>query len=174
MAVEGPTKAGLAALTRAQAYIGVREQPPGSNRGKLIDLWNERAGVPVGSSYCCAFVHSNFSEVGVEVDGDGSKGDDDAYVPSMYSECSAKGMARSRPYRGYVVCFDWNQDGILDHTGHIEKVLALRWAGSRFVGLLRTVEANTGSGLSGSQSDGDGVYRRWRWVNSSTRFLRVG
>lgn len=32
---------------------------------------------------------------------------------------------------------------------------------------------HTPSGLAGSQSDGDGVYVRTRWVNSSARFLRI-
>lgn len=156
----------LRALERAHRYTFVREHPPGSNRGNQIDSWNEVAGVPLGSPYCASFHHAMFHAEGVELGGG-------AYCPTVYSWGKAHGYEVGRPFRGDSVLFDWNQDGELDHIGFVDKVLALRWRGGRFVGLLRTVEANTSSGLSGSQSDGDGVYVRWRWVNASTRFLRV-
>lgn len=168
MAVKKPLR--LRVLARATTYVGVREKPPGSNRGTLIDAWNQLANVPAGSPYCDAFVHAMHHAEGYEL---GSPKADDAYCPATLAMCQRNGWEVKRPYRGDLVFYDWNSDGVADHVGVIDRVLALRWRGGRFVGLLRAVEANTSSGLSGSQSDGDGVYRRTRWVNASTRFVRV-
>lgn len=43
-------------LEIANKYVGVAEEPHGSNRGKLIDKWNLQCNVPVGSFWCCSFV----------------------------------------------------------------------------------------------------------------------
>lgn len=160
----------LRALALAQKHVGVKENPPGSNRGALIDSWNRLANVPLGSSYCDAFVHAMFHDAGYEL---GDPKADDAYCPATLALCASNGWEVRRPLREDVVFYDWNADGVADHVGFVEHVLALRWRGGRFVGLIRTVEANTSSGLRGSQSDGDGVYRRTRWVNSATRFVRI-
>ena len=156
----------LRVLERAQRYVGVGETPPGSNRGSLIDGWNRLAGVPLGSPYCASFGHAMYHAEGYELGGA-------AYCPAVLSWGRGKGFEVRRPLRGDISLYDWDQDGTVDHFGIVEKVLALRWRGGRFVGLLRTVEANTSASLRGSPSNGDGVHRRWRWVNSSTRFLRV-
>jgi lysozyme len=154
------------ALDRALANLGVREH--GYNRGPEIDRWNRLSRVPLGSSYCASFVHAMYLDSGFEL-----PGDLDAYCPSVCRALNARYGEVRRPRRCDLVFFDWNQDGILDHVGFVERVLSLRWNGKRFVGLVQTIEANTSSGLSGSQSDGDGVFRRRRWVNASTRFARV-
>jgi len=36
-------------LTLANKYVGVSEEPFGSNRGDLIDKWNRQSNVPLGS-----------------------------------------------------------------------------------------------------------------------------
>lgn len=156
----------IRALERAHRYTWVREVPRGSNRSRKIDEWNRTAGVPAGSPYCDSFHHSMFWAEGVYVGGG-------AYCPATFDWGKAAGLEVTRPLRGDSVFFDWDGNGELDHVGFVDRVLALRWRGGRFIGLLRTVEANTSSGLAGSQSDGDGVYVRTRWVNSSTRFLRI-
>ncbi len=43
-------------LSIANKYVGVAEDPHGSNRGTLIDKWNQQSNVPVGSFWCCSFV----------------------------------------------------------------------------------------------------------------------
>lgn len=40
----------------ANKYIGITEQPVGSNRGPLIDRWNSNAHAPLGSFWCASFV----------------------------------------------------------------------------------------------------------------------
>lgn len=172
---DGPTRVGLAALTIATRYVGTMEQPPGSNRGPLIDKWNKAAHVALGSPYCDSFQNSVWAEAGVKLGKGWENGS--AYCPATLAWGQKQGWERRRPWKGFLVFFDWDQDGVVDHVGIVAGVSALRWQGikanRRFVGLIRTIEANTSPGLTGSQSDGGGVYRRTRWVNSSTRFLRV-
>lgn len=157
---------------RSASYIGTLENPAGSNRGPDIDRWNKLAKVPLGSPYCASHQHAMYLAEGYELGGGWANAD--SYCPDLFMWGRGKGLEVFRPRRWDLVLFDWDQDGVLDHVGSVERVLALRWTrAGRFVGLVRTVEANTGPGLRGSQSDGDGVHRRWRWVNESTRFLRV-
>ena len=56
--------------------------------------------------------------------------------------------------RGDVVLFDWDSDGITDHVGIVEANLGDGW--------LQTIEGNTSGSNAGSQSAGNGVWRRQR------------
>ena len=56
--------------------------------------------------------------------------------------------------RGDVVLFDWDRDGLTDHVGIVEANLGDGW--------LQTIEGNTSPSNAGSQSAGNGVYRRQR------------
>lgn len=55
---------------------------------------------------------------------------------------------------GDIVLFDWHGDGSTDHVGIVEANLG--------GGVLQTIEGNTSSGAYGSQSAGNGVWRRHR------------
>ena len=143
-------------LLRATAFIGTREQPPGSNRGSSIDRWNRQAGVPVGSPWCMSFVHAMYAAEGKTLGGWASVGDFARWA-------TAQGWQVGRPRRGDVGCLDWNADDWPDHAVIVERVLALRWRGSRFVGWIQYVAGN----------DGDAVSRRRLWVPASSRFARV-
>jgi hypothetical protein len=53
----------------ASKYVGVTEEPLGSNRSKLIDQWNTAVGVPVGSFWCASFVSAvvrDFEKLGID------------------------------------------------------------------------------------------------------------
>lgn len=53
----------------ALKYVGVTEEPLGSNRGKLIDDWNVAVNVPVGSFWCASFVSAvvrEFNKSGIQ------------------------------------------------------------------------------------------------------------
>lgn len=158
----------LRALRRARIYVGVREQPPGSNRGLLIDRWNRAAIGTVGVSWCASFVHGMFLAVGRTLPGGASVGAIGAWARSV-------GDLVLRPRKADLVCFDWSGGTIFaDHIGFVEKVLALRFKNGRFTGYIQTIEGNTGGTNAGSQSNGDGVYRRRRWVvGISAQFVRV-
>lgn len=62
--------------------------------------------------------------------------------------------------RGDIVLFDFNNNGTSDHIGIVTKV------GS---GYIETIEGNTGNG---SNTNGDGVYRRKRYKSQVNYFVR--
>lgn len=43
-------------ISIAEKYVGVSENPVGSNRGPLIDRWNTNVNAPLGSFWCASFV----------------------------------------------------------------------------------------------------------------------
>lgn len=161
----------LRALERARGYIGTTEQPPGSNRGPLIDEWNRTAGVPAGSYWCCSFVHSMFQLCGKTLPGGASVG-------NLLRSARDVGWVVKRPRRGDLVCFEFGEGAWAydDHIGHVDRVLALRWSGGRFSGWIQTIEGNTSAqgDTTGSQSNGGGVFPRRRWIRGiGATFVRV-
>lgn len=162
-----------AALAWAATKLGIVEKPPFSNRGHAIDLWNTAAGAPLGSPYCCSFVHTAFKKQGFDLPGGAS-------VALVLAGARARGWLVQRPRRGDLVCFDFGTGKYGpygDHIGMVERVLALRWSGGVFVGWIQTVEANTSAqgDWGGSQSNGGGVFRRRRWIRApiAAKFVRV-
>lgn len=163
------------ALSRATRFLGFKEESADSNQGPYdptlqggISYWQRRTNGVTGYPWCAAFVYNMFLDVHVDLKERGLK------LPSWVVDWVRWGRASGyevlRPLKGDVVCFDWNEDQTRDHMGFVEKVLALRWRGKRFVGYIRTIEGNT---AAGNDSNGGQVQRRWRWVNSSTVFLRI-
>jgi hypothetical protein len=167
MAIVKPAR--LRALDRALTHVGVTENPPNSNRGLLIDKWNRQAVGVVGVYWCASFVHSMFAAVGFPLWGGGS-------VSAIVEGARKRKMIVSRPRRGDLVCFDFDQDGSKDdHIGFVVRVLALRWLNGTFVGWVKTCEGNTSSGAAGSQDNGGGVFIRRRWIrgNIAATVVRV-
>lgn len=161
-------------LSTARSQLGVREDPPGSNR-QPFGAWYTSLGHPGfnGVSWCAEFVSWVFAHsVGL-----GPIEHEWAYVPYMVTRSRQLGRfipaAQLQP--GDVIFYDWTGDGLADHVGLVEQVLG----GGRYV----TLEGNTSSGDAGSQSNGDGVYRRqrgpayvlggWRPAYVSARRVRV-
>lgn len=69
---------------------------------------------------------------------------------------------------GDLVIFDWGGDGKVDHIGFVEK---------NYGSYIQTIEGNTSSGNSGSQSNGGEVHRRtrnWSTVNCVIAVPYVG
>ncbi len=161
-----PRPARLVALDYARKYVGVKEDPKRPNRGPLIDKWNKAAGVSVGSPWCMSFMRFCFAQAGVTLGGGASVGFFEEWAV-QHGELIVK-----RPFAGDVVCYRWDSDDWPDHVGLVEKVLALRWHGREFAGLVRTIEGNTSPGIRGSQANGGGVYRRTRWARNC-RFVRI-
>lgn len=161
--VVGPSKAGLAALAVAQQKVGVREVPPNSNWGPSVSKFLASVGITTPAAWCLAFVHWCFLQGGKTLGGGG-------LVQAFEDWAKANGEIVTRPFKGDCACYDWNSDGWADHTGIVEKVLALRWKGKLFVGWVQTIEGNTGG--SGLLTGPDGVYRCRRWIGSC-KFVRV-
>lgn len=89
----------------------------------------------------------------------------EAYCPYMKNKAKQAGMLvdkhAARP--GDIVLFDWGGDGVCDHVGIVEKN-----CGS----YLQTIEGNTSTGTTGSQSNGGRVARRTRSFNSVNCVIR--
>lgn len=146
-------------LARAAARIGYYapdDPQPGSEAGRY---WAARTGQQwlAGPSdsvwWCMLFVSMCLDECGqINAIGGFSFNTDytvnkvrqhpDAYFVSVYD---------ARP--GDVVIYNWDGGGT-DHVGFVEKNLG--------GGTLQTIEGNTSSGDYGSQSAGNGVWRRVR------------
>ena len=62
--------------------------------------------------------------------------------------------------RGDIVLFDFNRNGTSDHIGIVTKVTS---------SYIETIEGNTGNG---SNTNGDGVYRRTRYKSNVNYFVR--
>jgi len=49
-------------LSVAQSQVGMMEKPSGSNRGKEVESYQARVGIPAGTFWCAAFVYFCFDE----------------------------------------------------------------------------------------------------------------
>lgn len=139
-------------LAFARSHIGVTEQPAGSNRGQLIDVWQRDVDM-LGQSWCGAFVHAALAAGGVK--GLSSRM---RYCPYIVDDGKAgvNGLVKlvtwadAKP--GDLAVYQWDT-GAVDHVGIIE---------SMGNGLLTAIEGNTSNSQVGSQSNGGGVFRRTR------------
>lgn len=147
-------------LVIAARYVGTVERG-GYNRGKDIDEWNRYAGAPVGSSYCASFVSWCLGQARVR-----SPRIRTAWARNFIQRgrsVSAQDVliGKYKPKPGDIVVW------IRERGGHVGYVAAWdRRSGA-------TIEANTSSGVRGSQANGDGVYRRQRMIQPFSAFRIV-
>lgn len=97
-----------AIIARACSVVGATESD-GPNRSILIDSWNRRCGVPLGSPYCAAFVSWCISVPG---------------LPEV-KNASAQGLGRQLRATDLILPGDvmWFPTG--EHTGHCGIVIGL-------------------------------------------------
>ncbi|MFE4355102.1 peptidoglycan-binding protein [Kitasatospora sp. NPDC056800] len=76
-----------------------------------------------------------------------------AYCPSHVNWFKQRGQWSEYPRVGAIVFYDWDGDGVADHVGIVESFTDTT---------ITALEGNTSSGNAGSQSNGDGCYRRVR------------
>ena len=162
--VRPPSTIGLAALNEATRHIGVKEDPPGSNRTAFGEWFGEN-GVPwcnIFVSYCFQLgagytICDGVAGPGV-VPGKGC-----AYVPTTEHWLSASGMwvGRTDPQPGDIAIFNWD-GGQPDHIGIVQQVHGN--------GIFTTVEGNTSAS---SNSNGGEVMQRLRHISQVDGFGRV-
>lgn len=142
----------IAYLEKAKSYIGWEENPPNSNINPFAPIVGHANGYP----YCASYVEAVAKEVGLVLP------TKSAYTPRVADDFKlARQWFTDNGRPGDLALFDFpdKQRGI-QHIGIVESVLP---------GFVITIEANTSSGLAGSQDNGGGVYRRTR-----PRFYVVG
>ncbi len=159
----------------ARDYLGVRENPPKSNRGPDVDRFIRVGGglTPEGNHYawCASFVSDVVTECytradGVELDFTGP--------PQFKGSPAALGLLHSNPGLRLKAptancVFVMDHGGGKGHTGFVVEVLP--------GGHLHTIEGNTGPGPAAPEKDreGDGVYERFdRKISDCVGFLRIG
>ena len=148
------------ALHVASGYIGVREQPAGSNK-VMFSEWYGMTG-----PWCLMFLTYCFVKAGSKSFIKGSKY---AYCPYLLTDAKAsrnglRVIPKTDVRTGDIVLFDWNHDGTADHVGIVAKPPAKKKA------TFTTIEGNT-SGTN--PSDGGMVALVERKVTDVIAFVRV-
>ena len=149
---------GLAAIEVARAEIGVREEPPGSNRGRRVDEYLRGVGLdPAGGSFawCAAFVYFCFGKA-AGATGRRNPLTKTAGVLAHWNRAETSGARRIKKADaaanpslvrvGQIFCIDFG--GGAGHTGIVTGIQS---------GKLLTIEGNTNDGGS---RDGIGVFAR--------------
>lgn len=113
-----------------------------------------------GVAYCAMFVSWVFHQARVAC-----AGLPGAYCPAMLEEARRAGatVAKSDARPGDVVYFDWQLDEETDHVGIVV---------ANYGTFLETIEGNTSTGASGSQSNGGVVARRQRNLHNVCAIVR--
>lgn len=132
-------------------YYAPDDPEPGSEAGrwlakKMGQPW--LAGPSESVWWCMCFVSMCFDMAG-EIDAIGGFSYNTDVTKNRMEKVSIEDAQR-----GDVVLFDWDRDGLTDHVGIVEANLGDGW--------LQTIEGNTSPSNDGSQSAGNGVYRRQR------------
>ena len=151
---------GDAALAEAYKYIGMSEQPPGSNK-VMFSEWYGMTGPWCAMFVTYCFVASKSKSF--------IKGSKYAYCPYVLADAKAgrnglRVVPKSDVRSGDIVLFDWNKDGTSDHIGIVDKPPVKKNA--RF----STIEGNT-SGTN--PSDGGMVAKMSRVTSDVIAFVRV-
>ena len=143
-------------LARAASRIGYyapNDPQPGSEAGrywanKVNQAW--LAGPSDTIWWCMLFVSMCLDEIG-QID---SIGGFSYNTDVTLNRNRGRLVPVSAAQPGDVVIFNWGFEGGTDHVGFVERNLG--------GGRLQTIEGNTSSGAAGSQSSGNGVWRRIR------------
>lgn len=134
---------------------------PGTKYGRwYAKLTGEDYYAENGVAYCAMFVSWVFHQARVAC-----AGLPGAYCPAMLEEARRAGAAipKQQARKGDVVYFDWQLD---EETDHVGVVVANHGT------FIETIEGNTSSGSSGSQSNGGVVARRQRNLHNVCAIVR--
>lgn len=139
-------------------YYAPDDPEPGSEAGRY---WARKtgqawlAGPSTSIWWCMLFVSMCFDEAG-QIDAIGGFSyNTDVTLAHIRNHPDAYFVSIAEAEPGDVVIFDWDDStAATDHVGIVEANLG--------GGVLQTIEGNTSSGAYGSQSAGNGVWRRQR------------
>ena len=135
-------------------YVALQDPEAGSKYGRFYakDHGSYFAGPSTSVPWCAMFVSWVFAQAGQSMPGLPTASCS-VIVANNRGTSRSKSTSQAKP--GDVVLFDWDPAGGngADHAGIVE---------SNHGSYLTTIEGNTSSGSSGSQSNGGGVWRRTR------------
>lgn len=155
-------------LALAKKQVGVVESPRNSNNVKYNTWYYGRKVSGEAYSWCCVFINWLFHELNADqLFCDGKKV---AYCPTVHEWAKEKKLVvydKSKPYStikngkpGDLILFDWS--GNHSSRDHVAIIVSKNKDGS-----YNTIEGNTSPTNAGSQSNGEGVYKKVR----PTRFI---
>ena len=148
-------------IDTAKSYWHVKEVH--NNRGSQIDIFNATVGNPLGASWCAAYVGYCLKASKVNVPK--LSGLARNYYVRGYKTYSSGSVIRgiNTPQRGDIVI--WARGNTV--YGHCGYVLAY----NKKTGVITTIEGNTSPT---NQSDGDGVYIKYRKIEPYDFFRIIG
>ncbi len=151
----------IEALKVAITQLGVMEDPPGSNKGTIVNQYLASVALPPGLFWCAAFVYWCFDKAAIKL-GKNNPLFKTGHVITHWNKTTGKKIltvdAIDKPSLikpGHI--FMLNTGGSSGHTGIIEKVDG---------GFIHTIEGNSNN--SGSRN-GIGVFRLQRKVSKINR-----
>jgi hypothetical protein len=155
---------GLAAVVaHARSYIGIAEQPPGSNWGNPYPAkWEENFGFNYGVSWCGCFSGSMVLLAGGHVTSRV------AYCPYIESDARShtggfdhwEDNHQNGVGPGWLVLYCWDGSGVPEHVGVVESIHS---------DYVQAIEGNTGGT---NPSDGGMVARMQRPYNFTVGYAR--
>lgn len=98
-------------------WVGVLEDPPGSNGGPEIDAWLKQFGVPAGSPWCAVWVAKVFRTCGAMIPAGASASSCDTWM----SWAQSVGLWQSTPAIGSAVVYGKGTDA--QHIGIVVRLL---------------------------------------------------
>lgn len=151
---------GEQAIAIGKQYVGVKENPPGSNRV----MFSEWYGI-VGP-WCCMFVSYCFVKAGSKAFARGKRW---SYCPFLLDDARHQRnnviiVHEDQVVAGDIVLYSWKQNGVADHVGII---LTPPNGGISLIAL----EGNTSG--AGSQSDGGEVMVKQRSTHDVIGYVRA-
>jgi hypothetical protein len=149
-------------MTSAAQVIDIARKDVGLVEGKNNDSKFGRWYGMNHEPYCAMAVSYWFAQAGMPLHITTDKGF--AYCPYGVKFFRDRGQFSKTPHVGDIVFYDWQGDGVSDHTGIVIGV-----SGRNFT----AIEANTSPDNRGSQSNGGGVYIRTRPISSALGFGHV-
>ena len=142
-------------IAEAMKYLGLKE---GLNNDNIFGKHYNMNNVP----YCSLFVSYVLEKTGystlMNLAGAGAYKKFCSYVPTVYSYYSYLNKVHKNPKEGDIIMFDFGST----YAEHIGFVVSF----DKKTQIVTTIEANTSSGVAGSQSNGDGVYIRKRHMST--------
>lgn len=148
------------AITLANGYIGTKEQPAGSNRGVSIDAIQKSFGFQ-GVQYCALFAQYIYKAVSIIYHTDfklpGTASSQTLYEWAKQNGYASNDFSLLKP--GDIII--WRKMKLWQ--GHVGLVVSVNFMEQCF----ETIEGNTSNSDFGSQRDGDGIYRRKRFMKKA-------
>lgn len=113
-------------------------------------VWNAVRPSYIGQPWCGGFIVYIYRLLGIDL----MRCTWFYYVPSIKAFAESKGLTRDESGYGRLAIFNWDSDAEADHVG-----ISNPDPDSE---LFRSIEGNTSAGVAGSQSNGGGVFERYR------------